>query len=210
MVLEAFARVLSYEGDMVVVGEATNGPEAIDLAEKLRPDVVVMDLLMPGMDGDEAVGQIKARLPQTKILMVSAYKSEADINRVLESGCAMGYVLKDRPTEELLIGIREVAGGRSYLSPEIAARLIGRISNTDTSLSSQELKVLRRVRFGKSNDEITRDLHISKSGVKNTLQRIFEKLGVPDRTAAVTTALERGILRLEDSWDEDATGPRSA
>ena len=188
--------MLSGQPDFEVLGEASNGAEAVDLTKRLNPNVVLMDLRMPEMDGVTAIGKIKARHPDVQILVLTTYDSDSDILPAIESG-ATGYLLKDAPREELFQAIRAAAQGKPLLTSAIAARLMERMrSPAVEALSSREIEVLNLVAKGASNKEIAGQLFITEATVKSHLLRIFGKLGVADRTAAVTKALEQGILRL--------------
>lgn len=197
IVRAGFEGMLAGKPDLEVVGEAANGAEAAELARRLRPDVVLMDLRMPEVDGVEATARIKAHRPETHVLVLTTYDSDADILRAIEAG-ATGYLLKDAPREELFRGIRAAARGEPVLAPSVTARLMQRASvpSRDT-LSGREIEVLERVARGLSNKQLARELHLSEATVKSHMIHIFDKLGVADRTAAVTRALEKGILRLE-------------
>jgi DNA-binding NarL/FixJ family response regulator len=189
--------MLASQPDLEVVGEATTGAEAVALAIRLCPDVVLMDLRMPEMDGVAAIAEIRAQRPETHVLVLTTYDTDADILRAVEAG-ATGYLLKDAPREELFRAIRAAARGEAVLAPVVAARLMGRMrAPAEESLSAREIEVLELVARGASNKQIARQLHISEATVKSHLIHIFGKLGVADRTAAVTTALQRGILRLD-------------
>lgn len=167
------------------------------LTDRLSPDVVHQDLRMPEMDGVEAIGRIKAGYPHVHILVLTTYDSDADILRAIEAG-ATGYLLKDSPREELFRAIRAAARGEPVLAPSVTARLMQRAQTpTRTALSGREIEVLELVARGRGNKELAKDLHLSEAPVKSHLIHIFDKLGVTDRTAAVTIALERGILRLQ-------------
>lgn len=188
--------ILASQDDIQVIGQAADGREAVKLAAELQPDVVLMDLRMPELDGVGAIQEILAADNPPKILVLTTYDTDADIVRSIEVG-ASGYLLKDTPPDELFRGIRAVARGESVLAPAVAARLMGRIREPgDEMLSGREIEVLSLVSRGHSNREIAKALHISTATVKTHLIHIFDKLGVDDRTAAVTVALEKGILRL--------------
>ncbi len=189
--------MISGEPGFDVVGEAENGKEALVLTGELRPDVVLMDLRMPEMDGVTAIRHIKEEYPEVQILVLTTYESDADILRAIETG-ATGYLLKDTPREELFVAIRLVAQGKSPLAPGVAARLMQRMRGPEEEgLSTREIEVLELVARGTSNKEIAKRLWVSETTVKSHMLHIFDKLGVTDRTAAVTAALKRGIIRLE-------------
>jgi DNA-binding NarL/FixJ family response regulator len=189
--------MLAGQPDFVVAGEAKDGAEAVAMDARLQPDVLLMDLRMPGMDGVAAIEAIREKRPSANILVLTTYDSDADIVRAVEAG-ATGYLLKDTPREELFRAIRAAANGESVLAPAVAARLMTRMrAPAQESLSTREIEVLQLVYKGASNREIGKALHISTATVKTHLIHIYGKLGVADRTSAVTVALERGILNLE-------------
>lgn len=189
--------MLSGEEDFEVVGEATNGVEAVSLANRFKPDVILMDLRMPEMDGVEAISRIKAQSPEINVLVLTTYESDADVLRALERG-ATGYMLKDAPREDLFEAIRATAEGKSPLSPDVAARLVHRVREpAEELLSSREIEILELVAGGASNKEIAKQLWISDTTVKSHVLHIFNKLEVTDRTSAVTAALRRGIISLD-------------
>lgn len=189
--------MLSAEPGIEPVGEAADGAEAVALAERLRPDAVLMDLRMPGTDGVAAIKEIRARLCGTHILVLTTYDTDADILRAIEAG-ATGYLLKDAPREDLLRAVKATARGESVLAPAVTSRLMQRATaSAGGALSEREIEVLSLVARGSSNREIGRELHLSEATVKTHLIHIFDKLGVSDRTAAVTAALGKGILRIE-------------
>lgn len=189
--------MLSSQPDFEVVGEAEDGAAAVRMTAKLTPQVVLMDLRMPLLDGVEAIHEIKSNQPNVQVLVLTTYDSDADILPAVEAG-ATGYLLKDCSREELFRGIRAAAQGESVLAPLVAARLMGQMrALAEEKLSEREIEVLGLVAKGSSNSEIAKRLHISQATVKSHLIHIFGKLGVSDRTAAVTTAFQRGILRLE-------------
>ena len=189
--------MLSGEPDLEVVGEAGDGAEALGLIEHLGPDVALMDLRMPGLDGVGAIAKISTEHPRTHVLVLTTYDSDADILRAIEAG-ATGYLLKDTPREELYDAVRATAGGRSVLAPVVTTRLMKKMREpAGERLSDREAEVLSFVAKGLSNREIARSLHLSEATVKTHLIHVFKKLGVTDRTAAVTAALGEGILRLD-------------
>lgn len=197
VVRDGLRGMLESQPDFEVIGEASDGLAAVSLAEELDPDVVLMDLRMPVMDGVAAIREIKAGQQRIQVLVLTTYDSDADILPAIEAG-ATGYLLKDASKEDLYSAIRATARGESVLAPGVAARLVGKMrAPAEEKLSSRELEVLQLVAEGDSNREIADRLHISQATVKSHLIHIFGKLGVSDRTAAVTVALKRGILRLE-------------
>ena len=188
--------MLETQPDFDVVAEAENGREALEQVSRLKPDVVLMDLRMPEMDGVEAIEKIKESYPEIYILVLTTYDTDADIVRAVEAG-ATGYLLKDAPRDELFRAVRATARGETVLAPPVAARLMGKVRDDGkTALSSREIDVLMLVARGASNQEVGKKLHVSTATVKSHLIQIYQKLGVSDRTAAVTTAIERGYIRL--------------
>jgi len=197
VVREGLAGMLAGQPDFEVVGMAADGETAVTMHRALSPDVALMDLRMPGLDGVGAITAIKAEQPAAHILVLTTYDSDADILRAIEAG-ATGYLLKDTPREELFRAIRAAASGESVLAPTVAARLMTRMrAPAEESLSAREIEVLQLVARGASNKEVGKALHISTATVKTHLIHIYNKLAVDDRTAAVTTALEKGIISLE-------------
>jgi DNA-binding NarL/FixJ family response regulator len=195
VVREGLRGMIDAEVDLTVVGEAGSGAEAVAMAESLRPDVVLMDLRMPEVDGVTATERILAALPDTRIVVVTTYESDTDILRAVEAGAA-GYLLKDASRSELADAVRDAARGKTVLAPTVADRLVRFVRQpVSASLSTREIEVLALVATGKTNAEIGRALHISEATVKTHLLRTFNKLGVSDRTAAVTTAMSLGLLR---------------
>ena len=188
--------MLETQDEFQVIAEAENGREAFEQIGKLKPDVVLMDLRMPEMDGVEAIGKIKEKYPNVNILVLTTYDTDADIVRAVEAG-ATGYLLKDAPREELFRAVRGTAKGETVLAPVVAARLMGKVrDHGEQALSAREIDVLLLVARGASNQDVAEKLHVSTATVKSHLIQIYQKLGVSDRTAAVTTAIERGIIRL--------------
>ncbi|KUL31617.1 response regulator transcription factor [Streptomyces regalis] len=180
--------------DLRVVGEAGSGDEAIVLAAATRPDVVLMDLRMPGTDGATATARIRQEHPGIRVLVLTTYEGDADILPAIEAG-ATGYLLKDTPIGILTDAIRAAARGESVLAPPVAARLVTHMqAPAREQLTPREVQVLGLVARGLSNGEIGWQLYIGEATVKTHLLRTFVKLGVNDRTAAVTVALSRGVL----------------
>ncbi len=188
--------MLTGQPDLEVVGEASDGAEAVRLAQRLQPDVILMDLRMPGMDGVAAIERIRKARPETHVLVLTTYDSDADILRAIEAG-ATGYLLKDAPRGELHRAIRAAARGEAVLAPPVAAKIMQKMrAPAEERLTARELEILMLVAEGKSNKEIAHHLHISQATVKSHLLHIYAKLGVSDRTAAVTEALRREYIRL--------------
>ncbi len=189
--------ILSSQTDIEVVGEASDGIEAICLNQTLQPDVILMDLQMPKMDGVTAIKAIHEQANPPHILVLTTYDTDADIVRAIQAG-ATGYLLKDTPREDFFAAVRQVAQGKSVLTPVVASRLMAHMrAPAEEQLSGREIEVLTLVAQGHNNQDIAKQLHISTATVKTHLIHIYGKLGVSDRTAAVTTALEKGILRLK-------------
>ena len=194
VVREGVRAMLAAESGIEVAGQAGSGDEAVALAAAGGYDVVLMDLRMPGTDGVTATSRILAASPAARVLVLTTYETDADIVRAVAAG-ATGYLLKDAPPGELARGIRAAARGETVLAPAVAARLVTHVRRPQReSLSARETEVLRLVGRGLTNAEIGRELHISEATVKTHLLRAFTKLGVSDRTAAVTTAIGRGDL----------------
>ena len=197
VVREGLAGMLAGQPDFEVIGLAADGEAAVKLYESLHPDVVLMDLQLPGLDGVGAIQAIRATNSGANILVLTTYDSDADIVRAIEAG-ATGYLLKDTPREELFRAIRATAVGDSVLAPTVATRVMSRMRTPAAEkLSAREIEVLELVAKGASNKEIGKSLSISVATVKTHLIHIYGKLGVDDRTAAVTTALEQGIIALD-------------
>ncbi|WP_330229112.1 response regulator transcription factor [Nocardia sp. NBC_00508] len=194
VVREGLRGMLAAEPDLEVVGEANSGVEAVALARSTRPEVVLMDLRMPGMDGVAAITHILAELPATKIIVVTIYETDTDILRAVEAGAA-GYLLKDASRSELAHAVRSAARGETVLAPSVVGRLVRHARRPlPTMLSTREIDVLKCVATGMTNAAIGEHLHISQATVKTHLLRAFGKLEVSDRTAAVTTAMAQGLL----------------
>jgi DNA-binding NarL/FixJ family response regulator len=192
VVREGLRGILSAEDGIEVVGEAGSAPDAVAAARAYEPDVVLMDLRMPDGDGVQATRDLLARDPACRVVVLTTYENDADILRAVEAG-ATGYLLKDAGRSELAAAIRAAARGKTVLAPAVAARLMSRM-RSPVDLTPREIEVLRLVGTGRTNAEIGRELFVSEATVKTHLLRTFGKLGVSDRTAAVTAALQRGIL----------------
>jgi DNA-binding NarL/FixJ family response regulator len=201
VVREGLNAMLSREADFKVVGEAKDGAEAINKVKELTPDVVLMDLRMPEMDGVEAMRQIRPTNPEVKFIILTTYSDDDYIFSGIEAG-ARAYLLKDAPREELFKAIRMVYRGESLIQPVVASKLLDRFSElsrrtpSGEELSGRELQVLCLMAKGSANKEISAELKIAQSTVKTHITNIFQKLGVNDRTEAVTQAIKKGIIRL--------------
>jgi two-component system NarL family response regulator len=186
--------LISRRPDMEVIAEANTGREALGQFLRHSPDVSLVDLRMPDMDGVDAILAIRVRVPDARIILLTTYDGDDDIYRGLRAG-AKAYMLKDAPPEELLEGIRAVYEGRTWLPQRVAAKLAARVSGA--ALTSRELEVLRLVVAGKINKQIGDDLGVTEGTVKVHVNHILAKLGVSGRTEAVSVALKRGLVRLE-------------
>jgi DNA-binding NarL/FixJ family response regulator len=201
VVREGLSAMLSREGDMEVVGEAQNGREAVEKARELQPDIVLMDLRMPEVDGIEAMRRIKTENPRVKFIVLTTYDNDEYIFKGIEAG-ARAYLLKDAPRTELFRAIRAVNKGESLLEPAIAGKVLDRLAElsrqaqSPEALSEREREVLTLIAKGASNKLIAASLNIGESTVKTHIQSIFNKLDVRDRTEAVTEAIKKGIVRL--------------
>ena len=195
VVREGLRGMLAAEPGLDVVGEASSGPVAEALCAELRPDIVLMDLRMPGGGGVDSIRRITAAGLPCRVIVLTTYETDGDILRAVEAGAA-GYLLKDLARGELADAIRAAARGETVLAPSVAARLVDQLRARPERprLSERERAVLRLVAEGCTNAEIGRRLHIGESTVKTHLLRAFGKLGVDDRTAAVTSALRHGLL----------------
>ena len=186
--------MLEVEPDLRVVGEAGSGAEAVALARVANPDVILMDLRMPGTDGVWATERILTESKRSKVVVLTTYETDADILRAVEAGAA-GYLLKDATRAELAGAIRAAARGETVLAPTVAGKLVRQVRQpAGPTLSAREVEVLSLVAKGMTNAEIGAALHIAEATVKTHLLRAFGKLDVSDRTAAVTTAMARGLL----------------
>ena len=201
VVREGLIAMLTREVDFDVVGEAKDGVEAVNKTKELSPDVVLIDLRMPEMDGVEAMRQIKSTMPDVKFIILTTYSDDEYIFSGIEAG-AGAYLLKDAPREDLFKAIRAVYRGESLIQPVVASKLLDRFSElsrrtpSGEELSGRELEILGLMAKGAANKEISAQLNIAQSTVKTHITNIFQKLGVNDRTEAVTQALKKGIIRL--------------
>ena len=196
IVREGIIALLEDEPEIEIAGEATNGQEAVDLVERLRPDVVLMDLQMPVMDGPEATRRIKARVPEARILVLTTYATDEFIFKALRAG-AQGYLLKDTSADELLAAIAAIHAGQTQLASAVAARLVAGVSEDQVEpLTPRELEVLTLMSHGRSNNEIARELHIAPRTTKVHVQNILGKLGATNRTEAVSIAARRKLITL--------------
>jgi DNA-binding NarL/FixJ family response regulator len=188
------ANIINQQPDLRVVAEAGNGVEALDAYERHRPDVALVDLRMPVMEGVEAIRKIRERDPRARVIVLTTYDTDEEISRALKAG-AKAYILKDIPADELVRCVREVLAGKTYLAPSAAAKLAEGV--TRVRLTPREMSALRLMADGKANKEIAAALDISERTVKTHLGHLFEKLGVTSRTEAIKVATRRGLVRLE-------------
>ncbi|MFF9479080.1 response regulator [Streptomyces sp. NPDC014733] len=196
VVRDGLRGMFSASPGFTVLGEASGGIEAVALAARLDPDVILMDLRMPGGSGVEAIAELTRRGARAKVLVLTTYDTDSDTLPAIEAG-ATGYLLKDAPRDELFTAVRAAAAGRTVLSPAVASRLVTAVRSpapADATLSAREREVLALVAKGTSNREIARVLFISEATVKTHLTHIYAKLDAKDRAAAVANAYDRGIL----------------
>jgi DNA-binding NarL/FixJ family response regulator len=193
MLREGVAAVIQLQSDMELVGEAENGAAAIECFRRLRPDVTLMDLQMPELNGVDAIKAIRAEFPKARIVVLTTYAGDAQALRALKAGAA-GYLLKSSLRKDLLETIRNVHLGRRHLQPEIANEIA--VHAVDDPLTDREARVLQLIATGHANKQVAWELGVSEETVKAHLKNIFEKLDVTDRTHAVTVAAKRGIIEL--------------
>ncbi|HEY6341496.1 MAG TPA: response regulator transcription factor [Bryobacteraceae bacterium] len=196
LVRKGVAAILANEPDMELVAEASDGQEAVEKYRELHPDVVLMDLRMPNMDGTEATRAIRSEDPEARIIALTSYDGDQDIYRALEAG-VRGYILKEMVHSEVVKAIRTVQAGKRLMPPEVAERLSEYFPQV--ALTPREVEVLSLVARGMANKEIAHKLGTANGTIKMHVQNILEKLGASDRTHAVTIAIERGILHLNFS-----------
>ena len=193
MLREGVAAVIQLQPDMELVGEAETGAAAVDCFRRLRPDVTLMDLQMPDLNGVEAIKAIRDEAPKARIVVLTTYAGDAQALRALKAGAA-GYLLKSSLRKDLLETIRNVHAGRRHLQPEVATEIA--MHAIDEPLSEREVSVLQLISTGRSNKQVAWEMRVSEETIKAHLKNIFEKLDVADRTHAVTVAAKRGIIEL--------------
>jgi two-component system, NarL family, response regulator LiaR len=199
VVRQGLAMFLALDPELEVIGHAENGAEALKMAHDLKPDVVLMDLLMPVMDGITAIGRIRRELPDTEVVAVTSVLEDASVVGAVRAG-AIGYLLKDTQADELCRAIKAAAAGQVQLSPQAAARLMREVRAPDNpeSLTERETDVLKLLAHGKANKEIARELSIGEKTVKTHVSNILAKLGVQSRTQAALHAVRIGLVPAEE------------
>jgi DNA-binding NarL/FixJ family response regulator len=194
VVRDGLIGLFSRDDDFEVLGEAADGAEAVRLAERLAPDVILMDLRMPQVDGVTAIAELARRGVTARVLVLTTFDTDSDVLPATEAG-ATGYLLKDAPPEELAAAVRTAAAGRTTLAPAVADRLMNRLRVPGTTLTKRETEVLTLVADGLSNQAIGRRLYLTEGTIKSHLVRIYTKLGVDSRTAAIASATRLGLIR---------------
>jgi len=200
IIRDGLEMLLNLEKDIEVVGVAQDGAEGVELTERHRPDLVLMDLKMPGLNGIEATRQIRARYPATSVLVLTTYDDDEWVFDAIRAGAA-GYLLKDTPREEVIKAVRGTVAGKSFVDPSVAGKLIGQVAGHQTQpstlitdkLTTRETDVLRLLARGLTNAEIAERLHLSEGTVRNHVSAVFAKLGVADRTQAAVLAIQHGL-----------------
>jgi two-component system, NarL family, response regulator LiaR len=203
VVRQGLRMFLSLDPDFEVVGEASNGEEALAMARDLGPDVVLMDLLMPVMDGISATEKIRAELPEVEVIALTSVLEDASVTGAVRAG-AIGYLLKDTDSEELSRAIKAAAAGRVHLAPEAAARLMREVRAPESpeALTDREAEVLRLLARGKANKQIASSLYVSEKTVKAHVSSILMKLGVQSRTQAALYAVRTGLVSIDELGEE--------
>ena len=194
IVRNGVAQILNEERGMGVVAEAADGEQAVELFARIRPDVALVDLRMPKLEGVQVVEQIREQFPDAAIVILTTYDTDNDIERALRAG-AKAYLVKDVSPQDLVACVRAVHAGRTWVSPKVAAKLVARVTNV--RITRRELAVLRLLAAGNSNREIGDALGISDGTVKIHVTHLFAKLDVTSRTEAIATALRRGLVRID-------------
>jgi len=200
IIRDGLEMLLKLEKDIEVVGQAQDGAEAVAMVEKAQPDLVLMDLKMPGLNGIEATRQIRANYPQVKVLVLTTYDDDEWVFDAIRAG-ASGYLLKDTPREEVIKAVRGTAAGKSFIDPAVAGKLLHQVADKQTQpstlltdkLTEREAEVLRLVARGFNNADIAERLHLSEGTVRNHVSAIFAKLEVADRTQAAVIAIQHGL-----------------
>jgi DNA-binding NarL/FixJ family response regulator len=196
LICDGIAKLLEGEKDIEVVGKAYSGEEAIEKAEKLNPDIILMDIRMPGIDGISATKAIRAKNPSIQVIAISVYEEDELIMQMFQAG-AVGYILKDISLDNLIKAIKNVYKGTTMINPKISRKLLGMISSDNkecATLTPKEVEILREVARGKSNKEIAEELYLSESTVKSHLSHIFQKLDMKSRSELVLYAVKKGII----------------
>lgn len=190
---EGLAAIINNQPDMILVAQASSGAEAIERHRQHRPDVTLMDLRLPDLSGIDAMIAIRAEFPDARVVILTTFEGDVEIQRVLQAG-ARGYLLKSGPPSDLVLAIRQVHAGKKRVPPEVAAQLAEHLSSE--SLTAREVEVLRQIAGGNRNRDIAELLFISEETVKVHIKHIMEKLGASDRTQAIAIAVRRGIIVL--------------
>ena len=200
IIRDGLAMLLMLEKDIEIAGQASDGAEAVELVARHLPDLVLMDLKMPGMNGIEATRQIRTRYPAVKVLVLTTYDDDEWVFDAIRAGAA-GYLLKDTPRADLVKAVRGTVEGKTFVDPAVAGKMLGQLASQQTQpqsvitkdLSEREVDVLRLIARGYTNAEIAADLHLSEGTVRNHVSAIFAKLGVADRTQAAVIAMRHGL-----------------
>lgn len=196
LICDGISKLLEGEKEIQVIGTAYSGEEAIEKANKLKPDIILMDIRMPGIDGIEATKIIKSNNPSIQIIAISVYEEDELVIQMFQAG-AVGYILKDISLENLVKAIKNVYRGNAIINPRISRKLVRMLTedkNTDTVLTPREVEILRELARGKSNKEIGEKLYISESTVKTHISHIFQKIGVRSRSEAIIYAVKKGLI----------------
>lgn len=193
LVRDGIAKIISSHQDMEVIGQAGNGKDAIDLFTKLRPDIAIIDISMPGLSGIETILEIRKRFANAQLMILSSHDHEEDIYQAIQAG-ASGYILKDAPASELITAIQSVQKGERYIPPRVAHQLAQRIGMDE--LTERESEILKLIAAGRSNKEIADLLGVAEGTVKAHASHILNKLGASDRTHAVSIAIKKGLVHL--------------